>query len=325
MSEDQPGTLLSGKYALVERVGDGGMAVVWKAITHGSSGFKRSVAIKRMLPTMSANSEMRSLFIEEARVGAELVHPAIVQVHDFGEDDHGQLYLVTELVNGPHLGDYLRTFRELKARPPWQIIVAIGVRVLQALDSAHHRIDADGNQAPVLHRDVTPQNILLDVNGVVKLADFGMARAMDRGRMTQPDVVKGKLSYLAPELVTGAGPSARSDLFSLGVVLWEALTMRRLFDAPTDFEVVEMLRKPRIPMLSVTRPDLPLGLTMTIKKALAIDPKQRFPSARDMLTELRTALRMMREPVDEFALSKSFSAAQAHLAGQRVEVTYPSP
>jgi serine/threonine-protein kinase len=302
---DQPGRLLGGKYELVQPIGRGGMALVWRALTHGASGFRRPVAIKRIDPAFKGYPEVTAMFVEEARVGSALRHPNIVQIHDFGVDEGGDHYLVTEWVEGLHFGEWMQAFKVPGRETPWQLVAAIGVEVCRALEAAHARRDDQGRPAPILHRDVTPPNILIDEAGVVKLADFGMARAMDRGRMTRPDVVKGKLSYLAPELVLGEAPSVQSDLFSLGVVLWEALAMRRLFDAPTDVEVVRLLREGTIPLLSYMRPSVPMGLTTAVHRALEREPRLRFASAMDMLRALTGVLRVLPDSMDAAALARS--------------------
>ncbi|HEY0463515.1 MAG TPA: serine/threonine-protein kinase, partial [Polyangiaceae bacterium] len=205
--EDAPGRLLAGKYELVEKLGQGGMAIVWRARTLGAAGFFRNVALKRIEASVRGFEEVTEMFVEEARVGAALQHPNIVQVHDFGEDEQGQLYLVTELVEGIHLGRYLSSFRDHQLETPWQLVTAMMIEVLRALEGAHGRLDEQRAVSPILHRDVTPGNILLAETGQIKLADFGLARAMDRGRMTRPNIVKGKLSYLAPELLMGLAPT----------------------------------------------------------------------------------------------------------------------
>ncbi|MBX3184764.1 MAG: serine/threonine protein kinase [Polyangiaceae bacterium] len=322
MAEDHPGKRLVGKYELISRLGQGGMAVVWRALNHGPDGFALPVAVKRMHPGFMGQYHLRQLFIEEARVGAGLRHPGVVQVHDFGVDEAGEPFLVTELVLGLQLGEWSRAFTRASLRPPWQIVAEVAVQVLAALDAAHTRVDDRGEPAAIFHRDLTPDNVLLDLSGIVKLADFGMARAMDRGRMTQPDIVKGKLSYLAPELVLGVNPSAQSDLFSLGVVLWEVLSGRRLFDAKTDIEVVDLIREARVPMLSVDRPDLPLALTQIVHCSLARRPEERFNSAREMMQDLVMALRVLPEPVDRQSLSQSFQAAYDREVKERLELSY---
>jgi eukaryotic-like serine/threonine-protein kinase len=309
--EDRAGRVLSGRYELIEPLGQGGMAVVWRGIVRGSDGFTRPVAIKRIDASCRGFDEVLEMFVEEARVGGRLQHPNIVQVYDFGVDEAGERYLVTELVRGIHLREWVNLLRDDGELPPWELVGAVGVEVLRALDAAHSHLDGNGSSAPILHRDVTPTNILLDLSGVVKLADFGLARAGDRARMTRPNVVKGKLAYLAPELLTGKPPSVQTDLFSLGVVLWEALTGKRLFDAPTDLDVVKKVQTTHVPLLSRERPSLPLAISELVHRALSREPEQRHSSARAMLEALTEILRVLPHSVDAAALGASVQRAGA--------------
>ena len=312
---DKPGRMLAGKYELVQQLGRGGMAVVWSGIAHGASGFARPVAIKRIEAQVIGFAEVVDMFVEEARVGALLNHPNIVQVFDFGQDEQGHHFLVTELVNGLHLGQWVSSYFERAQREtPWPLVAAIGVEMLRGLEAAHSHKDAEGNASPILHRDVTPPNILLDVGGIVKLADFGLARAMDRAQMTRPNIVKGKLSYLAPELIGGDAPSPATDLFSVGIVLWEALVGERLFNAGTDVDVVAQVREAKVPLLSLKRPSLPMALASAVHRALEKDPARRFRSARDMLDALTDVLRVLPDSTDTRALGKSVREARTRLA-----------
>jgi serine/threonine-protein kinase len=315
-ASDTPGTIVDAKYALIEQIGAGGMGTVWRGLVYGAEGFRRTVAVKRLNAELNEYPEVIQMFVEEARVGAMLRHPNVVQIHDFGIDEEGQYYLVTEWVEGIHFGDYQRSFQGVAGSTPWPLVTAIAIEVLRALDAAHRTRDDKGSLSPVLHRDVTPPNILLDVTGIVKLADFGMARAMDRGRITQPNVVKGKLSYLAPEMLRGEDPTVQSDLFSLGVCVWEALAAQRLFDAPTDVEVLALLKDPRVPLLSVKRPDLPMGLTTAVHRALEREPGRRFDSALDMLEALREVLRVIPETTSGPVLASSIEEARRRLRGK---------
>jgi serine/threonine protein kinase len=314
LQEDAPGRVLAGKYELVEKLGQGGMAIVWRARTRGAAGFSRLVAVKRIEASVRGFAEVIEMFVEEARVGAALQHPNIVHVHDFGVDEDGMHFLVTELVEGIHLGRFLSSFLAHGLETPWQIVTAIMIEVLRALEGAHGRLDERRAVSPILHRDVTPGNILLAETGQVKLADFGLARAMDRGRMTRPNIVKGKLSYLAPELLLGLAPTVKCDLFSLGVVMWEALSGERLFDAATDADVVASIRDGKVPLLSMRRPNLPIAITSAVHRALERDPAQRFDSARQMLDSLTSVLRVLPSSVDSRALGPAVQAAQARLA-----------
>jgi serine/threonine-protein kinase len=231
---------------------------------------------------------------------------------------------VTELVRGIHLREWINLLRDDGELPDWDLVAAVGVEVLRALDAAHSHIDSAGQHAAILHRDVTPTNILLDVSGVVKLADFGLARASDRARMTRPNVVKGKLAYLAPELLLGKPPSVATDLFSLGVVLWEALAGKRLFDAATDLDIVRNVQRLQVPLLGRERQGLPLGVSELVPRALSREPEQRFDSARAMLEALTEMLRVLPHSVDAPALGKSVQRAHA-LKLRASEVTAQKP
>jgi len=317
MAADAPGTIIAGKYELTERVGEGGMASVWRAVTRGAAGFQRPVAIKRVLGNLAQDPHFLAMFIEEARVGAALQHPNIVQTLDFGDDEDGNYFLVMEWVDGMDLGRYLFAHRGSEADggvAHWSYVVAIAIEVLKGLSAAHERTgDADA-PAPVFHRDVTPSNILVGLNGITKLADFGLAKAMDRASMTRPNVLKGKLSYSAPELMSGGKPSAQSDLWSLGVVLWEALVGRKLFTGKNEIEVIMKVRQTRVLPIETLRPDLPSPLSLAVAQALATSPEERPASAREMGRMLAAILRTVPEAVDSEVIAASVRAARDRIS-----------
>jgi eukaryotic-like serine/threonine-protein kinase len=310
---DSKGRVLGGRYELVEELGRGGMAVVWRAMQLGPGRFVRAVAVKRVLPALVGSAETIAMFAEEARVGAQLHHPNIVGVLDYGSDELGVPYLVSELVDGPDLGAWVASHYSAGLETPWELVTAIGIEILRALDAAHTRQDANGNPATVLHRDVSPGNILLDASGVVKLGDFGLARAMDRERMTRPNVVKGKAAYLAPELIRADPPSVRSDLFGVGIVLWEALTGARLFRGENEVQSALLVREARVPLLGMRRPSVPLQLSAAVHRALEREPERRYASARDMLETLRGLLRVLPRSTDATVLGESIRAARQRL------------
>lgn len=312
--EDAPGRLVGGRYELVDVLGRGGMAVVWRALQRGAVGFARPVALKRVVPALGRSPEALALFAEEARVGALLRHPNIVALLDYAHDEQGEPYLVSELVEGLHLGDWVRAHVRSGTDTPWELVAAIGIEVLRALDAAHSRLDVQGRPAGVLHRDVTPSNILLDETGIVKLADFGLARAMDRERMTRPDVVKGKAAYLAPELVRGDAPSPQSDVFAVGIVLWEALSALRLFAGENEVKSALLVRDATVPILSTKRAGVPLQISNIVHRALERDPERRFRTALDMMAALREALRVLPHTTDATALAASVKEARRALA-----------
>lgn len=309
-TDDAPGRLVAGRYDLVEVIGRGGMAVVWRAVQRGAGRFARPVAVKRMLPALEASPDAVAMFAEEARVGAELQHPNIVAVLDYGTDERGRPYLVSELVRGLDLADWVESHTKAKLETPWELVAAIGVEILRALNCAHTRVDLHGQLSPILHRDVTPSNVLLDLSGVVKLADFGLARALDRERLTRPNIVKGKAAYFAPELVRGDPPSPRSDLFAVGIVLWEAITGTRLFRGANEVESALLVRDARVPMLGTTRSRVPLKFAQLVHRTLEREPSRRFGSALEMLEALRDLLRVLPTSTDALALAASVSAAK---------------
>jgi serine/threonine-protein kinase len=283
--------LVAGRYELLERAGEGGMAVVWHGIMHGAAGFSRPVALKEMKPEFRGEPRQVAMFVEEARLGSCLHHPNIAQVLDFTEDDSGVYWLVTEWVEGLDFGTLLHAHRARRERIPWTLITLIGVSALRGLAAAHDRHAADGTPVPIIHRDVSPQNILLSTGGTIKLTDFGLARARDRTSvLTTPGFIKGKLGYLAPELVGGTQASPQSDLFAMGSILWEALTGRPLFTGENDRDVLRKIHRGEIPAVGELRPGLPKLLAYAVGRALSRLPSERYPSASSMAQDLETAL-----------------------------------
>jgi len=289
--------MIGGRYQLVSLVAEGGLSTVWQGVARSSEVFARPVAIKVMKREFSAvGGPYLSMFLEEARIGAALQHANLIQVLDFiiEATPAGPAYcLVLEWVEGIDLKSLLRINHELHQSVSWGFVTAVALRVLRGLAAAHERRMPDNTVSPVIHRDVSPQNVLLALNGDVKLADFGMARARDRiAEHTAPGIVKGTLSYMAPEILVGQPATPSSDLFSCACTLWEALAGRRLFDAKTDPEVFALIRRCEIPPLAEFRKDLPAPLVATIDRALAPDPAARFASARAMVHELNEILRV---------------------------------
>jgi len=276
---DLSGHVIDGKYQLVSLAGEGGMASVYKAVVRGAAGFQRTVAVKHIKPEYRALKNYIDMFIEEARVGSELAHPNIVQVHDFCSES-GSYYLIMEWVEGSDLGALIKAYRETSRDVPWALAAAIGIGTLRGLGAAHDRVAPDGTPAPVIHRDVSPHNVLLGVNGAVKISDFGLARARDRAAsLTAPGTVKGKLSYLAPEVTFGKPNTVQSDLFGVGSVLWETLTGDRLFDGRNDIEVFKKIRACQIPSIQTRRKDVPAALAAILELALSADPANRYATA----------------------------------------------
>lgn len=290
MTHDTKRQLAGGRYRLVEVAGRGGMAVVWRGEQAGDLAFRRPVAIKQMHDHLAEKPLYVEMFAEEARVGAELVSPNIAQVYDFVHED-GDYFLIMEWVEGIDLGSFIRHHVQAGRRTRWDLITAIGIGLLRALSAAHERYTELGD-SPIVHRDVSPHNILITTTGMVKLIDFGLSLARDRGKeLTEPGVVKGKMSYLSPEVVAGQRPTVSTDLYACGSVLWEALVGRRLFEGVNDFEVYRKVRDNQVQPLRPLRKDIPRSLVAVINRALAGRPEQRFSSARQMGKELTQVLR----------------------------------
>jgi serine/threonine-protein kinase len=308
---DLSGQLIDGKYQLVRICGEGGMATVYKALVRGAAGFQRPVAIKHIKPEYRAIKNYIDMFIEEARVGSELAHPNIVQVHDFCSEA-GSYYLVMEWVEGVDLAALIKFYRDNGQLVPWPLAVAIGIGTLRGLGAAHDRVTQSGEPAPVIHRDISPHNVMIAVNGIVKLSDFGLAKARDRAAsMTAPGTVKGKLSYLAPEVTFGKPNSVQSDLFGVGSVMWETLTSERLFDGKTDIEIFKKIRACKIPPLTQYRDDLPPALIAILDIALTADPAHRYATADEFAQALGQVMKQAVGVNPAAALGAAVVAARA--------------
>jgi serine/threonine-protein kinase len=338
----QGAVVIGGRYELVERVAEGGMAIVWKGRVQSDAGFSRSVAVKEIKAEYRELRKYIQMFIEEARIGTELAHPHIVQVLDFLLEGD-TYYLVLEWVEGVDLNAFVRGFSYLKQPVPWPLALAATVGALQGLGAAHQRIGPDGKPSPVVHRDISPHNILLSTSGTVKLGDFGLARARDRAfALTAPGMLKGKLCYLAPETVRGRGSTVATDQFSMGSVLWEVLAGERLFECESDMDVVQAIRNGDIKDLSSMRGDLPKPVIDAVNKALSLAPEDRFPSALAFAAELSENLRLLggglfdagerlaaavhvaRSTLDELEHKQTISPSQMNQATQTLQLNFDS-
>lgn len=293
-----------GRYRLVERLAIGGMAELFKAEVSGAHGFTKQVVIKRILPHLAGDEHFTAMFIDEAKITARLSHPKIAQTLELGKFD-GQLYIAMEYIDGLDVLAMLRESAHRRQKLPLPISVHIVMEVLDALDFAHQQTDAEGKPLNIVHRDISPSNILVSRRGDVKLVDFGIAQAAERDQHTRAGTLKGKYGYMAPEQVVGQPLDARSDLFSCGIVLAEMAMGRRLFISPNELDVLLMVRDVKLHRLDKYGANLDPELLAIIRKALAKAPDDRYQSGgefRDALGEWMFERRHRVTPKDVAAL-----------------------
>jgi serine/threonine-protein kinase len=281
-SRSQP---LIARYELLSELASGGMATIYAARTRGTAGFEQVVAIKTLHPHLRGERGLVEMFLDEARLAGRIHHPNVVAALDSGCDAHGHPFIAMEYVAGEQLGALLRSAGESGKRIAPQIVLRMVLDVLAGLSAAHALRDERGRSLELVHRDVSPQNILVGQDGCARLTDFGVARAEGRLHATRADVVKGKLAYMAPEQAAGRTLDQRADLFAMGVVLWEALTRRRLFAAEDSSEVFRRVLYDPIPRPSSVHASL-APLDPLLDRALARNPDERFASADEFARAL---------------------------------------
>ena len=275
-----------GGHELVHRLGQGGMASLYLAKRPGAAGFSRYVAVKVVHPHLATDRRFVRMFIDEAKLSARISHPNVVHVEQLGEAE-GTYYLVMEYVHGCSLAQLLDALGRERRALSVEVAVWLAVHIADGLHAAHETAGEDGTPLGIVHRDVSPHNVLISHAGHVKLIDFGIAKA--RGRRTETGFMKGKLRYLSPEHARGLSVDRRSDVYALGIVLWETLAMQRLFGQENEVELLEAVRQPTIPPLSAYSRAVPSALEAVVVSALQMDPQNRPQSALEMRKALATA------------------------------------
>ena len=277
-----------GKYQLLQKIAVGGMAELYRSKVTRAHGFEKLVAIKKILPHLTDQGNLVKAFIDEAKLAALLQHENIVQIYDFGSIDD-EYFIAMEYLFGKDLRSLTRKAKETATPLSLENTLYIASRICAGLDYSHHLKDLQGKPLNIIHRDINPQNIFLTYEGQVKIIDFGIAKAASHNSHTHEGLIKGKLAYMSPEQATGKTIDHRSDIFSTGIILYELLAGRRMFEGET-MEVYSLVREARYEPLDKLMPDLPANLHEIVERALAKEPDQRYQTCGEMLADLEECI-----------------------------------
>ncbi len=301
------------RYRVVDRLEAGGMAEVFRGEAMSLQGFKKQVAIKRVLPHLAQNKSFISMFLDEARLGARLNHANIVSVFDIGAADN-TYFIVMEFVDGANLKALIETLRKQGRQFPLKEAIYITMEANRGLSYAHEAMNDAGEPLHIVHRDISPPNILVSNRGEVKLTDFGLAKATTQLEKTDPGVVKGKFSYLSPEAAFGQPVDGRADVFALGVVLWEMLAGRRLFLGETDYQTVKLVQQANVPSLSRLNSEVDAEFEGILGKSMTRDPNDRYQTASEFADALAGYLFSHRMKVTSYDIANLVKACLAQKA-----------
>src|SRR5882672_5778539 len=292
-----------GKYSLVARLATGGMAEIFLARLQGAAGFEKLVCIKRILPHLARDRQFVAMFLDEARIAARISHPNVCQVFELGEID-GSYYLAMEYLEGVPLSCF-RRHDYYGAAPDPRLVAGIAIQACEGLHHAHQLRHGDGSVMEVVHRDMSPQNLFVTADGIVKVLDFGIAKIQGATVRTSTGAIKGTYAYMAPEQLRGERVDRRTDVFALGIVMWETLARRHLFKRDTEFLTFQAITAEPIEDICAIRPDVPPALSSVIMTALARDRGERFPTARMLGEAIAAAV----QPLTGAAISEEIQRA----------------
>jgi serine/threonine protein kinase len=274
--------MADNRYRITERVAAGGMAEVFRGVAESMRGFKKNIAIKRILPSLTKNKKFVAMFLDEARLSLALQHANIVQVFDIGHTDD-TYFIVMEFVDGCDLKSLLEWRRRINKRIPIAHTLYVVMEICKGLSYAHELPNPETDAAMgIVHRDISPPNVLISKQGEIKVVDFGLAKATSQVEITDPGVVKGKMSYLSPEAARGEEVDHRADIFAVGILLYEMLTGKRLFYGETDYQTVELVRNAKVPPIKPQNPQVEPELEDIVRKSLSRRKEDRYQSATDL-------------------------------------------
>lgn len=306
-----------GRYEILERIGVGGMADAFRAKARGPGGYERELIIKSLLPELAGDSDFMRLFVAEAKILGLINHPNVVQVYDFGEAD-GRHFLALEYLDGPSVADILALLHRTGMSMPIGVAAFIAREVCLGLSAAHSLRGPDDRPLNVVHRDVTPSNVMTTTGGEVKLVDFGIARVGEPSTATRAGTVRGKPAYMAPEQIAGGQVDGRTDVFATGVLLYEMLTLKPLFLGENDLATVYQVMELEIPTPSSLRAGTPVELDKIVLRALERPPRLRYQTAQQMADELTHV-------VDALGVGRSELAGFARLFSEMRREAQASP
>jgi serine/threonine-protein kinase len=298
------------RYKVLEKIASGGMAEVFRAESAGLEGFKKTVAIKRVLPHLSEKKQFIGMFLDEARLSAHLSHSNCVQVFDIGVGDN-TYFIVMEYVDGSDLKGVIEYRKRIGSSLPVEEACLICVRLCEGLSYAHELQDGKGQSLRIVHRDLSPPNVLLTRHGEVKIVDFGLAKANSQLERSEPGIIKGKFSYLSPEAAQGLPVDGRTDIFCVGIILWELLANRRLFLGDNDLDTIRLVQSASVPPLRQFNPRVPPYLESVLAKTLAREPADRYQTARELGQDLNSTLFKLGRAVSSFDIARLVEPVRA--------------
>lgn len=290
------------RYRVVEKLESGGMAEVFRAESEGLQGFRKQVAIKRVLPHLSEKKKFIAMFLDEARLSAQLSHSNCVQVFDIGVGDNA-FFIVMEYVDGANLKSIAESVKKQGKDFPVAAAAWIAHEICKGLTYAHELTDPNGVPLQLVHRDMSPPNVLITKYGEVKIVDFGLAKASSQLEKSEPGIIKGKFSYLSPEAAMGQEVDSLTDIFAVGIILWELLAGQRLFLGDTDFQTVKKVQQAVVPPISQINRKVPPELERIVNKSLAKDMKARYATARELGQDLTRFLFTFGQPVSGYDIA----------------------
>jgi eukaryotic-like serine/threonine-protein kinase len=290
------------RYRVIEKLESGGMAEVFRAESEGLQGFRKQVAIKRVLPHLSEKKRFIAMFLDEARISAQLSHSNCVQVFDIGVGDQAY-FIVMEYVDGANLKSIAESLKKQGKDFPVAAAAFIAQEICKGLSYAHELTDQQGQHMGIVHRDMSPPNVLVTKYGEVKIVDFGLAKASSQLEKSEPGIIKGKFSYLSPEAAMGQDVDSRTDIFAVGIILWELLAGQRLFLGDTDFQTVKKVQQSQVPPISQINRKVPPELERIVNKALAKDMNARYGTAKELGQDLTRFLFTFGQAVGTFDIA----------------------